>query len=70
MKKYECLYILNTNFEPPDAYDFSYSATVNIFWTLVPGARIGLEYLYGERFNVSDTKGSASRIWALFYYDF
>lgn len=62
--------IVNTEFQPPDAYNYSYSANINIFWTLVPGARIGLEYLYGERFDIDNSKGRASRIWALFYYDF
>lgn len=62
--------IVNTEFQPPDAYNHSYSASVNTFWTIVQGAKIGIEYLYGKRSNVNDTNGNASRIWALFYYDF
>ena len=62
--------IVNTSSEPPDAYNYSYSATINTFWTIVAGARIGLEYLYGQRLNIDNTSGRASRIWVLFYYDF
>lgn len=62
--------IVNTEFQPPDAYSYSYSGSINTFWTIVQGAKIGLEYMYGKRSNVDDTNGNASRIWALFYYDF
>jgi hypothetical protein len=62
--------IVNTEFQPPTSYNYSYSASINTFWTIVQGARIGLEYMYGERFNMDSSKGNASRIWALFYYDF
>jgi hypothetical protein len=62
--------IVNTEFQPPTSYNYSYSASLNTFWTIVQGARIGLEYMYGERFNTDNSKGNASRIWALFYYDF
>ena len=62
--------IINKNFDDPNSYDYSYSASLNIFWTIVPGARIGLEYMNGKRENVGDSNGRASRVWALFYYDF
>jgi len=62
--------IVNTEFQPAASYNYSYSASLNTFWTIVQGARIGLEYMYGKRFNTDNSKGSASRIWALFYYDF
>ena len=62
--------IVNTEFQPPDTYNYSYSGSINTFWTIVQGARIGLEYLYGKRFNMDNSKGQAGRIWALFYYDF
>ena len=62
--------IVNTSYQPPDAYSYSYSGSLNTFWTIVTGAKIGLEYLYGQRINIDGTKGRASRIWALFYYDF
>ena len=58
--------IVNTEFQPPDTYNYSYSASINTFWTIVQGARIGLEYMYGERINTDNSKGNASRIWALF----
>ena len=62
--------IQNTSIQPPGDYNYSYSASFNTFWTIVEGARIGLEYMYGERFNVDNSRGTASRLWALLYYDF
>jgi hypothetical protein len=62
--------IVNTSYQPPTAYHYSYSGSLNTFWTIVEGARIGLEYLYGKRINIDNSSGQASRIWVLFYYDF
>jgi len=62
--------ITNRNFQPGSDFDFSYSISGNSFWKIVEGLRIGLEYIYGERFNIDGSRGNASRLWALFYYDF
>ena len=62
--------IVNTSYQPPTAYDFSYSGSINTFYKIVEGARVGLEYLYGRRINTDNSNGRASRIWVLFYYDF
>ncbi len=62
--------ITNRNFQPGSDFDFSYSISGNAFWKIVEGLRIGLECIYGERFDIDGSRGSASRIWALFYYDF
>lgn len=62
--------ITNRDYQPEDSFNYSYSISGNAFWQIVEGLRIGLEYLYGQRFNIDDTMGRANRIWALFYYDF
>lgn len=62
--------ITNRSFQPGSDFSYSYSISGNSFWKIVQGLRIGLEYMYGERFNIDGSSGSASRIWALFYYDF
>ncbi len=46
------------------------SFSVDSFWRVIEGARIGLEYVYGQRWDKDGTTGIASRFWALFYYDF
>jgi len=62
--------ITNKSFQPGSNFDFSYSISGNAFWKIVQGLRIGLEFMYGERFNIDGSRGSAGRLWALFYYDF
>ncbi|NOR74676.1 MAG: hypothetical protein GQ525_05910, partial [Draconibacterium sp.] len=52
------------------AFKNSFSFSVDTFWKIIEGARIGLEYVYGQRWDKDGTTGEASRIWALFYYDF
>ena len=62
--------INNRSFQLPSDYDFSYNFSANGFWSIVEGLKVGLEVLYGERFNIDGSRGKASRIWTLFYYDF
>lgn len=62
--------IFNKSFQPGDAYRNSLSASIDAFWRVITGARIGVSYTYGQRWNKDNTTGQASRIWALFYYDF
>lgn len=62
--------ISNRSFQTNSDYNFSYDFSVNGFWTVVEGLKVGLEVLYGERFNIDGSRGKASRVWTLFYYDF
>ncbi len=61
---------VNKSFQPDDAFKNSVSFSVDSFWRVIEGARIGLEYVYGQRWDKDGTTGIASRFWALFYYDF
>ena len=62
--------IFNIAFQSDNAYRNSCSASIDAFWRVITGARIGLSYSYGQRWNKDGVIGQASRIWALFYYDF
>lgn len=52
------------------AYYQGQSFHFTTFWTVVEGARVGIEYIYGIRYNQDKTHGFASRLNMLFYYDF
>lgn len=60
----------NYSFQPDNSYRNSLSLSFDAFWEIINGARVGLEYAYGQRWDKDATMGRASRIWALFYYDF
>lgn len=62
--------IINNNLQGGDDFDYSYSFSGNAFWKIVEGLRIGVEYMYGQRFNIDHSNGNANRTWILFYYDF
>ena len=62
--------LMNKDYEATSDYDFSYNFSMNGFWSISEGLRVGLEYMYGQRFNIDGSRGGASRIWALFFYDF
>ena len=62
--------IYNKSFQPDNAYRNSLSASFDAFWRVITGARIGLSYTYGQRWNKDGTSGRAGRVWALVYYDF
>jgi len=62
--------IFNKSYQPDDAYQNSLSASFDAFWRMIPGARIGVSYTYGQRWNKDGTTGKAGRAWVLFYYDF
>jgi hypothetical protein len=62
--------ITNRDFQPDDAYSYSYNALLNVFWQPVDGARLGLEYASGERWNKGGERGRATRFSVLMYYDF
>lgn len=62
--------ITNIDFQPEEAYNYSYNALVNIFWQPVEGARLGIEFANGQRFDKVPSRGFANRLSALIYYDF
>lgn len=62
--------LFNKNTQPDDAFKNSLSASVDAFWHIAEGARLGVEYMFGQRWDVGGNTGQASRISALFYYDF
>ena len=61
---------VNKSFQPNGAFKNSMSISADTFWRVIEGARIGLEYVYGQRWDKDGSTGAASRVWALFYYDF
>ena len=62
--------ISNRYFQSDNAYSFSYNALLNVFWQPVDGARLGMEYASGERWNKNGERGRATRFSILMYYDF
>lgn len=60
----------NRSYEPDTNYNESMSISVDTFWEIIDGARLGVEYAWGRRWNLDGRGGNASRLWALFYYDF
>lgn len=61
---------INKSFQLDNAFRNSISVSVDTFWEVIEGSRIGLEYAFGQRWDKNGRTGQASRIWALFYYDF
>jgi len=62
--------ISNRYFQEEQAYSFSYNTLFNVFWQPVEGARLGIEYASGERWNKNQERGRATRLSVLIYYDF
>ncbi len=62
--------VSNNEFQPADAYSYSYSAMLNVFWQPIEGARVGLEYAFGQRYDIGGAQGNASKVSMLLYYDF
>jgi len=62
--------ITNRAFQWDIDYSHGYNALFNLFWQPVDGARLGLEYASGERWNISGARGRATRLSILMYYDF
>ena len=62
--------ISNHDFQATDAYSHSYNALANLFWEPINGARLGLEFATGQRFDYGEPSGSANRVSMLMYYDF
>jgi len=62
--------LFDKEFLPADYYRNSISISLDSFWNLAEGTRLGVEYVYGQRWNKNGETGQASRISSLFYYDF
>jgi hypothetical protein len=62
--------ITNKDIQPDDAYSYSYNALINLFWQPVDGARLGIEFANGQRFNKNGSRGVANSVSMLMYYDF
>ena len=62
--------INNKDYQPDDAYNFSFNSLLNLFWQPTEGARLGIEFANGRRYNKVGTWGLANRVSFLFYYDF
>lgn len=62
--------ITNKYFQDDDEYSHGYNALINVFWAPVEGAKIGLEYANGQRFDKGGNHGMANKISVLLYYDF
>ena len=60
----------NKAYQPGDTYRNSMSMSFDTFWSIVDGLKLGVEYVYGQRWNKDGSTGKASRISTLFYYDF
>ncbi len=62
--------INNKDFQPDNTYSSSYSVLFDLFWTPLEGAKVGAEYIFGQRFNRGGDRGFAGRFGLLIYYDF
>ena len=62
--------LVNQDYQLADSFNYSYSFMLDVFWQPIDGARLGLEYAFGQRFDIVTTRGTASRVSALLYYDF
>lgn len=62
--------ITNQPFQLNNAFDYAYNVLLDAFWSPIPGARLGFEYAFGQRFDLDDSRGLANRVSLLMYYDF
>ena len=62
--------ITNYAFQAADEYSHSYNALLNLFWEPIVGARLGIEFANGQRFDYGGSRGRANRVSMLMYYDF
>jgi hypothetical protein len=60
----------NKDYQMGNTYKNSMSVSFDTFWSIVDGLKLGVEYVYGQRWNKDGSSGNASRISTLFYYDF
>lgn len=62
--------ISNKSFQKPSDFNYAYNVLLDAFWAPIKGARLGLEYAFGERFDINNERGLANRVSLLMYYDF
>ena len=62
--------LTNREFQLSTDYNYSYDIMLDVFWQPAEGARLGLEYVFGQRYDFGTTRGAGSRVSALLYYDF
>ncbi len=58
------------DFTPGDKFHLGYAFLFNTFWDIVEGAKVGGEIIWGQRVDKNTSRGDATRINFLFYYDF
>lgn len=54
----------------PQAYRYAQYATVSGFYDIIPDLRLGLQYIYGNRADMSGIHGHANRVTAMIQYSF
>lgn len=54
----------------PDTYRTGLYCAANLFWNITPRLQVGIEYLYGQRWNISGIHAAADRVDALFQFAF
>lgn len=64
------LEVRNEDFEPDNAFDYSYYFSGNGFWRVTEGTRVGAEVSWGQRHNRDGQSGSAIRFSFAAYLDF
>jgi hypothetical protein len=62
--------VINKDYQPGNSYRNSFAIYIDYFLEIISGARTGIEYAAGMRYDKDSTKGYSSRIAILFYYDF
>jgi len=62
--------ISNSDIQQGDAFSYAYNALLNLFWEPVNGARLGIEFASGQRFDNDNSRGYSNRLSILMYYDF
>jgi len=60
----------NKSFQSDDAFSFSAYFSLNTFWDVTQGFRVGGEYSYGSRVNKNKESGTANRMSFILYYSF
>jgi hypothetical protein len=64
------LRVVNKDFQPDDAFKSSFYTSANVFFHIVEGSNLGVEYSLGTRINKNGESGKANRISFIGYLDF
>jgi hypothetical protein len=64
------IWVRNEDFEPPEAFSYSFYASGNGFWRVTEGTRVGTEVSWGRRVNKDGQFGNAIRFSFAAYLDF